>query len=244
MTIGRFVNGHEDDMIQLLKQGHEIANHGMLDRPYHEDTPDEFARTVDECNTIICNLQQKAGVPEGVRWFRAPHGKYTKEMESVLVERNMTNTMCDTYAACPIVQDGEWIGRFLATKARHGSIILVHMPELGVREWCLAGLQRLLEGLEAKGFKAVTVSELDALAQSQDLQAERQHQLEERRRRRKDIELEKTQKKAQSREERFQRQEERRQAKKEKREQQRQARSERKKERQQRRGCGCEAPSG
>jgi len=166
MTIGNFINGHEEDLVALLREGHELGNHGMADRPYHEDSSDAFGQAVDDCNERITRLQQSAGLPQCVKWFRAPHGKYTRSMESVLKAKQLTNVMCDTYATCPVVQDGEWIGDFLASHALPGSIILLHMPERGLREWCLLGLRRLLQGLGARGLKAVTVSELEALANS------------------------------------------------------------------------------
>eukprot|EP00931_Biecheleriopsis_adriatica_P058465 TRINITY_DN34812_c0_g1_i1.p1 TRINITY_DN34812_c0_g1~~TRINITY_DN34812_c0_g1_i1.p1 ORF type:complete len:417 (-),score=71.95 TRINITY_DN34812_c0_g1_i1:79-1269(-) len=164
MMIGKYAAQHEEDLVDLLRSGHELGNHGMLDRSYHKDSLEEFAGAVDECNACIYDLQLKAGVTPAVRWFRAPHGKYNRTMESVLRTRGLTNVMCDTYASCPIVQDGEFIGSFLARRARHGSILLLHMPERGFRDWCLDGLRHLLEGLRARGLQAVTVSELERLA--------------------------------------------------------------------------------
>jgi len=119
---------------------------------------------LDECNGKILALQQRAGVEEKVLWFRAPHGKYTRQMEEVLNEKGMTNTMCDTYASCPIVEDGKFIGDFLPRRCSDGSIILLHMPELGHREWCMDGLRGMLEGLKQRGFKVVSVGELSNLA--------------------------------------------------------------------------------
>eukprot|EP00928_Gymnodinium_smaydae_P061763 TRINITY_DN45776_c0_g1_i1.p1 TRINITY_DN45776_c0_g1~~TRINITY_DN45776_c0_g1_i1.p1 ORF type:complete len:355 (+),score=74.39 TRINITY_DN45776_c0_g1_i1:2-1066(+) len=160
MVIGKFVAGHEAELQELLREGHELGNHGMADRAYHADKAVDFALAVDECSEKIRALQRAAGTAEGVRWFRAPHGKFTREMESVLTSRELTNTMCDTYASCPIVQDGEWIGEFLARKATHGSIILLHMPEKGFREWCWTALRGMLAGLQARNLSVVSVGEL------------------------------------------------------------------------------------
>lgn len=164
MTIGDFIEGHEGDLVQLLREGHELGNHGMLDRPYHRDDQEQFAEAVEECSCRIRALQRQADVPEGVAWFRSPHGKYTKAMAATLESKGLTNVMCDTYASCPIVQDGKWIGDFLASQAQHGSIVLIHMPEGNLREWCLTGLERLLDGLHRRGLRVVTVSELAELA--------------------------------------------------------------------------------
>mmetsp|Transcript_103249 Transcript_103249/g.266923 ORF Transcript_103249/g.266923 Transcript_103249/m.266923 type:complete len:429 (-) Transcript_103249:121-1407(-) len=160
MTVGNFVAGHEADMVALLKDGHELGNHGWLDRAYHEDSEEAFARDVEACSSRIRALEHEAGLEETVRWFRAPHGKYTETMEGVLQAKGLINVMCDTYAACPVIQDGAFIGESLARQADHGSIVLIHMPERGFREWCFTGLEHVLEGLARRGFKVVSVSRL------------------------------------------------------------------------------------
>lgn len=160
MVMGSFVQGHEKELVALLRDGHELGNHGLVDRKYHKDSPDTFGHAVDECNSKILSLQRSAGVEEEVRWFRAPHGKYSQTMAVALHERGLTNVMCDTYACCPVIQDGAFIGRFLAQRVSHGSIVVIHMPEHGFREWCLQGLRLFLEGLDERGFEAVTVGEL------------------------------------------------------------------------------------
>jgi len=166
MLVGAFAKGHEEDLVEVLKSGHELGNHGMHDRRYDQDSKEDFGEAVDACTKKIKALQRTAGVPQGVRWFRAPHGKYTRTMEDALVARGLENVMCDTYASCPIIQDGEFIGDFLAENARDGSIILLHMPERNFRTWCSVGLARLLEGLSNRGLKAVTLTELSELAKA------------------------------------------------------------------------------
>eukprot|EP00443_Scrippsiella_acuminata_P056579 CAMPEP_0115375390 /NCGR_PEP_ID=MMETSP0271-20121206/2436_1 /TAXON_ID=71861 /ORGANISM="Scrippsiella trochoidea, Strain CCMP3099" /LENGTH=483 /DNA_ID=CAMNT_0002798449 /DNA_START=144 /DNA_END=1595 /DNA_ORIENTATION=- len=164
MVMGKFVQGNEDDLISLLSDGHELGNHGLVDRPYHKDGAAEFSRAVDECTSSLLELQRRAGVAEQVRWFRAPHGRTSSTMTKVLEERGLTNVMCDTYACCPVIQDAEFIGTFLSSSAHDGSVIVIHMPEHGFREWCLEGLRICLRGLRARGLRAITVGELASLA--------------------------------------------------------------------------------
>jgi peptidoglycan/xylan/chitin deacetylase (PgdA/CDA1 family) len=164
MTVGDFIQGHEEDLIEALRDGHELGNHGMADRCYHKDDPSAFSEAVELCSGRIRSLQRAAGVEEHVRWFRAPHGKYTRAMAGSLQAKGLTNVMCDTYASCPIIQDGKFIGNFLADQARHGSIILLHMPETDFREWCATALTCLLEGLARRQLRPVSVGQLSALA--------------------------------------------------------------------------------
>jgi len=166
MTVGSFLHpSHDQDMLNLLRAGHELGNHGMEDRAYDADSPEDFASAVDQCSSRIKGLQRRAGVPERVSYFRAPHGKYTIEMEKVLRSRNLVNVMCDTYSSCPIVEDGAYIGQLLSKRAQSGSIILLHMPERGFRDYCLEALRILLAGLQRRNLRLVTIGRLQELAE-------------------------------------------------------------------------------
>eukprot|EP00929_Paragymnodinium_shiwhaense_P085255 TRINITY_DN45681_c0_g1_i1.p1 TRINITY_DN45681_c0_g1~~TRINITY_DN45681_c0_g1_i1.p1 ORF type:complete len:201 (-),score=26.69 TRINITY_DN45681_c0_g1_i1:29-631(-) len=173
MLVSSFAKGHEADLVTLLQAGHELGNHCERDRAYDEDSASSFAEAVDACSGLIEELQEKAGRQKQVRWFRAPHGRYTQEMHEVIEAKGLTNVMCDTYGSCPIVQDGEFVGKLLAKRAQAGSIILLHMPEKGLREWCLVALRLLLEGLRSRGLRAVTVGDLEACAAPTSAAADR-----------------------------------------------------------------------
>lgn len=138
----------------------------MHDRSYEYDDPVSFGRAVDQCTDIIQNLQLRAGLKPTTPWFRAPHGRYTADMAAQLGQRNMTNVMCDTYASCAIVQAGPFIAQQLLQTVRNGSIILLHMPEVHVRQWCWTALELLLEGLSGQGYRIVTVGQLARISQS------------------------------------------------------------------------------
>lgn len=169
MVVAKFISReHETDLVELLNHGHELGNHGAHDCALHLQSDSDFMRAVDECNDKITSLQRRASCfhsEQRVRWFRAPHGKYTRTMKLCLDNRGLRNVMCDTYACCPIVQDGKWIGGSLARNAQDGSIVLLHMPERGFRDWCLEALCHMLDGLQQRGFQVVTVTELEHLAQ-------------------------------------------------------------------------------
>ena len=165
MIVESFVEGHEEDLVQALKDGHELANHGIHDDNFKGVAVDDFAKAVDQCNQTILDLQKQAGISNPhVPYFRAPHAYYTKEMEDVLHAKNMRNVMCDAYASCPIVQDADKIGDIITSQAESGSILLIHMPERGFRDWTLPGMEKTLRLLKEQGVRVVTLSELQALS--------------------------------------------------------------------------------
>ena len=44
----------------------------------------------------------------------------------------------------------------------HGSIMTIHMPELGFREWDFRAMELILAELGRRGLRSVTLSELEA----------------------------------------------------------------------------------
>ena len=88
-------------------------------------------------------------------------------MLDVLQEKGMKNVMMDCYADDPHIPDASFIAKNALRSATHGSIIILHMPEQGFREWEVQGLVKSLEILDAKHLRSVTLSELEAAANKQ-----------------------------------------------------------------------------
>jgi peptidoglycan/xylan/chitin deacetylase (PgdA/CDA1 family) len=152
-SLGSSTHGHDDTVFNDLTK---FDNDSGIS---------PFVEAIDKCNRRIEDLKEMAlGERTGVKWFRAPHGRYTKEMEHGLEMRGMYNVMCDSYAVDPIVEQSTWIGQSLLRQSRDGSILLLHMPESGFREYCLDALAILLDGLSKRGMKVVTVTELESIA--------------------------------------------------------------------------------
>eukprot|EP00928_Gymnodinium_smaydae_P026680 TRINITY_DN20879_c0_g1_i2.p1 TRINITY_DN20879_c0_g1~~TRINITY_DN20879_c0_g1_i2.p1 ORF type:complete len:480 (+),score=124.14 TRINITY_DN20879_c0_g1_i2:180-1442(+) len=157
-----YVRGHESELAKLCADGCELQNHGADDRSYYWDSEADFEACVKQSEAILDHF----GVPAR-RWYRAPKGMLSSTMREVLGRRGYQNVMFDRYALDTEVGDSEWIAERLLEGVASGSVLLVHLPERGFREWCLEALARLLKGLDERGLRAVTVSELAALAESQ-----------------------------------------------------------------------------
>eukprot|EP00658_Telonema_sp_P-2_P010085 TRINITY_DN13797_c0_g1_i3.p1 TRINITY_DN13797_c0_g1~~TRINITY_DN13797_c0_g1_i3.p1 ORF type:complete len:291 (+),score=72.38 TRINITY_DN13797_c0_g1_i3:145-1017(+) len=161
MICSSFVAGNEEGMRAAVAAGHELANHMPEDRKYSSDPYDEVCASLDETSRVIEQFQ-----PGRVRWFRAPHGKISGEMEQALQERGMTNVMVDCYANDPHIPDATFIAEFMLKRLQSGSIALIHMPEKSVRRWNLEALELLLHGAQQMGLKPVTIGQLAAHAQA------------------------------------------------------------------------------
>ncbi len=76
----------------------------------------------------------------------------------------MINVMGDCYANDPYITDPAWLAQTLSKNATDGSILIMHMPEKGFREWCFEELKLLLNELDKKGLRSVTLTELEQAA--------------------------------------------------------------------------------
>ena len=81
-------------------------------------------------------------------------------MQKVLNERNMHHIVCDAFANDTAIPDAYWISQYILKRIKTGSVILIHMPEKGVREWNLAAMRLTLKGLLKNNLKVVNLTEL------------------------------------------------------------------------------------
>tara|TARA_Y100000590_G_scaffold409114_1_gene500920 strand:- start:1284 stop:2045 length:762 start_codon:yes stop_codon:yes gene_type:complete len=156
-----FVHGshlkHTDnyDVESLLIDGHELANHNMYDMPYNKLTIEDFENDLIQTKNILLNYTDDISP-----WYRAPHAKISKQMHKVLKKHNLTHVLGDVFANDTSIPDPKWIAKYSLNKVKPGSIIIIHMPEKGVRQWNYDALEIILEGLNNKGYDIVTLTEL------------------------------------------------------------------------------------
>lgn len=155
MICSDFVQGHEAGVERIVAAGHELANHMPADRAYNSDPREAVDEALDLCSATIQRFQ-----PGRVRWFRAPHGKYSDIMKDCVRQRGMTNVMVDCYANDPHIADPDYISQFMLKHVQSGSVALIHMPSKSFRRWNLDAIRLFLEGTQQMNLKAVTVSTL------------------------------------------------------------------------------------
>ena len=148
-------NASKSEVLDLLNDGHELANHGMYDTPYNNFSKKDFENDLDQTNAILKKYTNN--IPS---YYRAPHAKYSKIMDIVIKERGLTHVVCDAFATDTSTPDPEWISNHIIKKTKPGSIILIHMPEKGVREWNLKAMELTLMWLKENNYKVVTLTEL------------------------------------------------------------------------------------
>ena len=87
-------------------------------------------------------------------------------MQVVLNEHNTIHVVPDVFAHDTYIPDPEWIAKHILKRVKPGSIILIHMPEKGLREWNFHAMKLTLMGLKEMELKVLNLSEIEAQSQT------------------------------------------------------------------------------
>ena len=152
------INASIDQVNKLINDGHEIANHNMMDWSYKEYTLEEFEFDLLLTKQILTLYNQ-----EYSSWYRAPMGELSTNMQKIINKHNMIHVVSAAFAHDTAIPDPIWISNCVLNKTTHGSIILIHMPEKDVREWNYKAIELTLKGLQEKNMSILNLSEINEL---------------------------------------------------------------------------------
>ncbi len=155
--VGQNVTAHPDLVHAVLDAGNEVGDHTWD----HPDLELLRAPQVDQEITLGADAITSAGAPSP-KYFRPPKG-FTDEAVGVLADANKYRTIF--WDLClerfvdhaPDMRDAV---DDMLTRVRPGSIILAHDGGIPDRTKTMEALPMLLQGLEARGFKMVDVTQL------------------------------------------------------------------------------------
>lgn len=142
----------------LVADGHELGNHSYSHRAMILRSPAFIRAEVERTDSAI----RSAGF-RGPITFRPPYTKKLFGLPLYLARTGRVTVTCDVEPeSYPEVDgDAERITAHVLERARPGSIILLH-PWYRSREASRRAVPAIAEGLRARGYELVTVSELRA----------------------------------------------------------------------------------
>jgi peptidoglycan/xylan/chitin deacetylase (PgdA/CDA1 family) len=152
-VVGSKVRRREDVVRQLARGGHELANHSYNHRRTVCRNARAAYRQMVKTNKIVSSI---AGVRP--RLFRPPWGLASAEVIAAAQRAGLTPVGWDVDPRDWEATDPGVVERRVLGDVREGRIVLFHDGEKG--EVTLAALPAVLRGLEARGYRLVTVSEL------------------------------------------------------------------------------------
>ena len=156
-----FVTGSEatdnpEALREIVTAGHEIGNHSWSHRRMVFKSPAFIAREITNTDAAI-----RAAGYRGDIHFRAPYCKKLLGVPLYLARKDRKHITWDVEPETDpeIDKSADRIVDHVLAKSRPGSIVLLH-PMYDGREQTRRALPRIIDGLRARGYRLVTVSEL------------------------------------------------------------------------------------
>jgi peptidoglycan/xylan/chitin deacetylase (PgdA/CDA1 family) len=156
--IGDNATAHPDLVAQVLAAGDEIGNH-TLDHAHLPDlsTPQIRSELKAGGNALVA-----AGAPRP-HYFRPPIGLTDSRVRTVAAEQHLRTVFWDLCVEHYVNHTDVAAGTdALLAKVGPGTIILGHDGGIPDRSRTMESLPRLLDGLTKRGYRIVSVSQLEA----------------------------------------------------------------------------------
>jgi peptidoglycan-N-acetylglucosamine deacetylase len=156
--IGEHVAGNEEVVRRLIAEGHELGNHMLSDAPSARLSAAEFERQLRQTHEVLAGFGP-------VRWFRPGHTWFNRRMLDQLHRHGYRCAMASTYAYEFLPISAPYAARHILLNVRPGGVIILHDGPVD-QERTVAVLERILPALRRRGYRVVTLSELDAAGQT------------------------------------------------------------------------------
>lgn len=151
-VMGRRAEELPDQLSQIIRDGHEIGNHGFshkwLTKLSERELVDEIART----EAVIMTVAPKPVL------FRPPGAYYNERILTELKKRGYSMIMWSIDTRDWARQDAAGVANDVVTTVRPGSIVLMHDGSYAART--PDAVTVILERLSKQNYRFVTVSEL------------------------------------------------------------------------------------
>ncbi|XRB22588.1 NodB homology domain-containing protein [Pseudoscourfieldia marina] len=153
-----------DALARIVRRGHDLANHLVEDMSYAAYGAEAFRAALEECQRVIDEVNERVGVAADrkERFYRPPRGRINKAHRRVLAEQGYCVVMGDVFPNDPHILDAKYIANFVGTKARPGSIVILHMPERGFRDTSLRGVAGALARMSLRNLRCNTLAACQA----------------------------------------------------------------------------------
>jgi peptidoglycan-N-acetylglucosamine deacetylase len=150
------VKANEKLVRRVLAEQHEVGNHLTIDQPSIELSPAEFEHQLVEADEVLSGFTQP-------RWFRPGSGWFNAEMLSTVRRRHYRAALGSVYPFDPHIPSAWFATQHILWNVKPGAVIILH--DCGSRgERTAEVLAAILPELQSRGFRVVTLSELQALS--------------------------------------------------------------------------------
>lgn len=154
--IGKYMDQYPDIVREVVRRGHAIGNHTYTHPHNIElDTQAQTIRELDRCERVIERLTGSRA-----HLFRPPRGLIDGSVFTIAAEEGYTTVLWSVCADHCDAPTPELMAKRALANNRPGGIILLHDGETGIRWKDVAATPLIIEELQKRGYRFVTVPEL------------------------------------------------------------------------------------
>lgn len=142
-------------LINAIKAGHELCNHGKTNSTHALLSASELAHELDACETLLNDLYREAGVPRPLyKFYRPGGGLFTKSVLAVASSRELMVVLGSVYPQDPVISSSDWNALYLQNHIESGDIVILHD-----RRWTPRTLRSVMNWMRTKNLQSVTLSD-------------------------------------------------------------------------------------
>ena len=154
-VIGQSMEEYPNQAKKIVEQGHELGSHSYSHQQMIFKTQSSIQSEIEMTDQLI----RQAGYA-GEITFRPPFGKKFLGLPWYLSRHNIKTIMWDVEPDTYYQGNAELIAEYTLDAVKPGSIILLHPSCNGVCSSDREALPKIIDGLIARGYRFVTVSQL------------------------------------------------------------------------------------
>jgi len=162
-VIGGQVPGREEILREIVRAGHELANHGMHDEAARSLSDEELERQIKKVEEYIRVAYEAEGKepPAGKqKYYRPGSGFFSDRMRGLLRKMGYRLVLGSIYPHDAQIGYAWLNARHILSMLSPGGIIICHDR----RSWTPPMLRKVLPEMKRRGYRTVTVTELLAEA--------------------------------------------------------------------------------
>jgi peptidoglycan/xylan/chitin deacetylase (PgdA/CDA1 family) len=153
--ISEHVRGQEALVSSIVADGHEIGNHLTRDEASIRLSPRDFAAAVRDAGAVLARFGP-------VRWLRPGSAWHNETILDTIAATGYRCALASVYPYDPYLPSSRLAAAYILTNVRPGAIVVLHERRARGRR-TVRTLGRILPALRARGYRVLTLSELDQL---------------------------------------------------------------------------------
>lgn len=146
--------GAADLLTRAASEGHEIGNHTYYHRNLHRESAERIREDLTKMNEVIFQLTGQTPT-----LMRPPGGDYDQQVKTICAELGLSIIGWSWQSSPQDYRhkgDAGYIAQHVVEHAGNGHIVLLHDSYAA----SVAAVPAMIQGLKARGFRFMTVSEL------------------------------------------------------------------------------------